>query len=432
MASTLTVTPSTQTANVPLAWSQTIGGAKATSTTGSIDFTDTDSNARPTANITGAPIIVAKNNAGQDITSQLTPSQLAILQTAVTITPEAGNTNNGVIDWQFNYQGNYSDLDFLAGKSVSITNTVTVSDQANGLSNTSSVTNTLNLPQYAGIDYRHSAADMLSPSDIKSAGIGMVGEYLGGDNSYLTRAEAKVETSAGLQIFSIYEHAGMDNADYYTSDVALQNGTSDATNALRNAKRVGQPPGSAIYFGIDLDPADFGGDLNGVVKYFAGVKSIFDADKATHYAVGVYGGGDVDQMIKEGTNLATYADLAESTGWAGSKTYTGWNIEQVRDQSLKDHSTDFPSTTDFEGISYIAGDLTQGATGAWGSIYNYPVAKHDFTGNGTSDILFASADPDVGYYAMNDNALQGWRDIGAYSSSYNAVGIGDFHRQRHR
>jgi hypothetical protein len=418
----------TETASVPIQWSQKTGGAVATDTSGQIHFTDTDTSALPVASIVGAPTIVVHDYQGNDISSRLTASQLAILQTAFTISPEAGNSNNGVIDWKFSYHGSYYDLDFLAGKTVTVTNTVQVSDAGNGLSDTATVTNTLNLPQYAGIDYRHSASDLLVSSDIKSAGLGLVGEYLGGDNSYLTRTEAKSEIGAGLQIFSIYEHAGMDDESYYASAVANAHGVTDATNALKNAKKVGETPGAAIYFGIDLDPADFGNDLSGLVSYFAGIKSVFDADKAAHYAVGVYGGGDVDQMIKEGANLATYAMLAESTGWSGSKTYTGWNIEQIRDPSLIG-STDFPSTSDFRGISYIAGDLTQGATGAWNSMYSFPaVAQNDFTGSGRSDIpWFNAATGDVDEWQITNGKWAKSVDIGSHpGSGWQITGTGDF------
>jgi Domain of unknown function (DUF1906)/FG-GAP-like repeat len=419
---TLAIDPAdkVETVAIPLQWGQVTGGAIASDTAGQIHFTDPNQSTHPFATITGAPIIVVEDAAGNDVTSELTSSQLAMLQTSFTITPEAGNTNNGIIDWKFSYHGTYYDLDFLAGKHVTVANTVTVSDQ-NGQSQTATITNTLDLPQYAGIDYRYpGATDPLVPSasDIRSAGIGIVGEYLGGGSSYLTQAKAQALISAGLHIFSIYEHAGMDTAAYYANAVAEAHGITDATNAINNALKVGQTAGSAVYFGIDLDPAAFGGDLSGVVSYFDGVKSVFDA-ASTHFKVGVYGGGDVLQMIKDETGLATYAFLAESTGWAGSKTYDDWNIEQVRDPSLIG-STDFPHISDMglyfnnpaigeqdSSKGYIAGDLTQGPTGAWG-IGN--VAKLDFGGDGVSDILFHNDDGTAAIYDMHadgsSNAIQ--------------------------
>ncbi|MET4426667.1 FG-GAP-like repeat-containing protein [Bradyrhizobium sp. RT3a] len=426
--SSLVIAPSNkfETAAVPIQFSQVTGGAVATDTTGQIHFTDTDTSARPTAAISSSPVIIVKNYAGDDVTSKLDASQLAILQTAFTISPEAGNTNNGIIDWKFSYHGAYYDLDFLAGKHVTVENTIAVSDQ-NGQSDTATVTNTIDLPQYAGIDYRHtSTTDPLVPADIKAAGINMVGEYLGGGSSYLTKAEAKAITAAGLSIFSIYEHAGMDGAAYYASSVAYGHGVTDATNAIKNAIKVGEPSGSAIYFGIDLDPAALDGDLNGVVAYFGGVNAVFAQQSTAHYQVGVYGGGDVLQMIKEGANLATYSFLAESTGWSGSKTYTGWNIEQVRDPSLTG-STDFPSTHDFSQVSYIAGDLTQGSTGAWNSTSSFPaIAHNDLNGDGRDDVFWQNDNGATVAWLMNGSTVMSGAGLQAPHIAAANLNIGDF------
>src|SRR5262249_41425782 len=59
-----------------------------------------------------------------------------------------------------------------------------------------------------GIDYRLSSSaktDPLLPSLTEGNGINFVGEYLGGDSSYLTAAKASKLISQGEQIFSIYE-----------------------------------------------------------------------------------------------------------------------------------------------------------------------------------------------------------------------------------
>lgn len=296
---------------------------------GVIHFSDTDPNARPFASIVGAPTITATDLQGNAVT--LTSSQMAILQTAFTISPEAGNTNDGAIDWTFNFRGAPGDLDFLAGRTVIVQNTVKVEDQV-GKSDTATVTNTLTVPP-TGIDYRYhnQDGDPLGASQISKT-FSFVGEYLGANsnNGYLSYAQAKEYIHAGLQIFSIYETAGSPNPSYYT----LQQGLVDGAAAAKNAQRVHQTPGSPIYFAVDYDP---GTNLNGVISYFEGVNQALNKNGPAVYSVGVYGAGITLATIKDavdpktGTHLASYGWLAESPGWTGSRTYSNWNLEQIFD-----------------------------------------------------------------------------------------------------
>jgi Domain of unknown function (DUF1906) len=424
----LTVTPPSQSKPVQLAWSQTTGGLKATANTGTVSFTDTDVSANPTASLVGNPTITVTNIAGQAVTPNSFDQSLLQSAYSETVTGSASNgVYNGNVSWNFSYTGNFYDLDFLAGKNVTVTDTVQVSDQ-DGQSATATVTNTLSMPAYAGIDYRYNSAnDPLVPSDIKSSGIGLVGEYIGGasTSSYLTLGKAKQYIAAGLGIFSIYEKGAMNSAAYFNSSSSYQNGLADGKNAIAAAKRDGQASGAAIYFGIDYDP---GTNLAGVVTYFQGVDAAFaGATNSAHYTVGVYGAGTTLQTIKDTDGLATYGDLAESTGWTGSKTYANWNLEQIYDPSLIG-STNFPNTSDFSQFSYIAGDLTNGMpTGASTSI-NLVAAnvKGDLTGAGSSDVLWYNASTgNVGDWQLNNSAAQ-WTGIGTASTTVAASGEGDF------
>src|SRR5262249_37621135 len=125
----------TETGSVALAWKPTVPPSLALQSaailqpqTGKIHFTDTDAATLPFASIVGSPVITAiSNRDGQPVT--LAASQIALLQTAFTITPEPGNNNNGVIDWTFNYQGGVGDLNFIAGRTITVKNTVQVQDQ---------------------------------------------------------------------------------------------------------------------------------------------------------------------------------------------------------------------------------------------------------------------------------------------------------------
>ena len=51
----------------------------------------------------------------------------------------------------------------------------------------------------------------------------------------------------------------------------------------------------------------------------------------------------------------------------------------------------------------------------------------DFNGDGISDILYRSnATGDTGFYAISNGANAGWHDVGASSTAYTVVGVGDF------
>jgi hypothetical protein len=76
--------------------------------------------------------------------------------------------------------------------------------------------------------------------------------------------------------------------------------------------------------------------------------------------------------------------------------------------------------------------ISNGANSGWSDIgasstaYNV-VGVGDFTGNGTDDVLYRSASTgDTGFYLISNGANAGWHDIGASSTAYSVVGVGDF------
>lgn len=107
-------------------------------------------------------------------------------------------------------------------------------------------------------------------------------------------------------------------------------GHFDGVNAYHTAVRIGQPSGSAIYFGVDYDatPQDI---ATAVSDYFRGIhKGFTDAALGTTplYSIGVYGSGACCDWIKGHLRIANYSWLAESTDWHGSHSYADWNIKQ--------------------------------------------------------------------------------------------------------
>jgi hypothetical protein len=98
---------------------------------------------------------------------------------------------------------------------------------------------------------------------------------------------------------------------------------------VQQAKAVGQPPGSAIYFAVDFDAR--GADIVPIDQYFRGITNGLAAAGSGRpdYKVGVYGSGAVCESLK-GRGLAQYAWLTNSTAWAGTMNYADWNIRQGR------------------------------------------------------------------------------------------------------
>jgi VCBS repeat-containing protein len=101
---------------------------------GTIHFTDIDLTDRPTATITDQSITWAG-------AVPLTPDEQAALKGALSLV-QAGNTNNGAIDWT--YAITDSALDFLGeGQTVRVVSTVTLDDLQGGATDTATITVTI-------------------------------------------------------------------------------------------------------------------------------------------------------------------------------------------------------------------------------------------------------------------------------------------------
>ena len=98
---------------------------------------------------------------------------------------------------------------------------------------------------------------------------------------------------------------------------ARQEGQLDAEAAVGQAKLIKQPPGTAIYFGVDLD---FNAQLQaGVLEYFDEVRK---ALSNAGYLVGAYGNGDALDLLRHPPNhkrpLIDFAWINASRGHGGN------------------------------------------------------------------------------------------------------------------
>lgn len=109
--------------------------------------------------------------------------------------------------------------------------------------------------------------------------------------------EPTILIRSGLSIVSLYQYwnnrpekflKGLDDTGSAKAEVA-----ADAKAALEQARLVGQPEGSAIYFGLDFNVTKQRADA--VLEYFRAINRTVGG----HYAIGVYGNGLVNRMLRE-------------------------------------------------------------------------------------------------------------------------------------
>jgi VCBS repeat-containing protein len=102
------------------------------STSGVVAFSDPDLTDRPTATINTAGETVTWQDATHNYTSELTSAQISLFEAAVSIGAEAGNTNTGKIDWNYNIVD--KSLDFLGGgESLTVTAPIVIDDHNGGV-----------------------------------------------------------------------------------------------------------------------------------------------------------------------------------------------------------------------------------------------------------------------------------------------------------
>lgn len=101
----------------------------------------------------------------------------------------------------------------------------------------------------------------------------------------------------GLSVVSLYQYRnnlpekflkGLEDTGTAKAEVA-----ADTKAALDQARLVGQPEGSAIYFGVDFNVNR--ASVEPVLEYFRAI----DRTVGNHYAIGVYGNGFVNRTLRQ-------------------------------------------------------------------------------------------------------------------------------------
>ncbi|WP_428313266.1 DUF2272 domain-containing protein [Hydrocarboniphaga sp.] len=146
-----------------------------------------------------------------------------------------------------------------------------------------------------------------------------------------TTAELALARDAGLLCGAIMQRRNNSVADF-----SRDAGVKQAGDAHARASELGQPGGSAIYFGVDFDASikDFNA---AVLPYFEGVLTAFEQLKSP-YRVGAYGSALVLQELQK-RKLIAYAWLPGSSGWGWGryKAYLDsrqWDLHQRPDTQM--------------------------------------------------------------------------------------------------
>lgn len=130
----------------------------------------------------------------------------------------------------------------------------------------------------------------------------------------LTRAEAEAITAAGLQIISVYETSANRPAGGASA------GLADGAAALREARTVGQPEGSAIYFAVDYDAG--ASDFDEIEAYLKAA-----ASQMPGYEAGVYGSYSV---VEEMARRQACRHFWQTYAWSRGKRSDHANVFQYQ------------------------------------------------------------------------------------------------------
>ena len=171
-----------------------------------------------------------------------------------------------------------------------------------------------------GIDSAIDTSDVIE--ELRGSRINFVARYYRDPTSSLPALSSQ-EARAGLTWFEDCCSLGAEFARPRKSFLLFW--YSDAFSAYKQAKAIGQPAGSAIYFAIDFNAHE----LEPAKEYFRGIAASLTAASGgrAEYQVGVYGSGAVCDAIKR-AGLARYSWLTNATSWDGSLDYNDWNIRQ--------------------------------------------------------------------------------------------------------
>jgi hypothetical protein len=191
---------------------------------------------------------------------------------------------------------------------------------------------------------------------------------------------------------------------------------------------------------LDQNTGQIGTNISGI-ETSDGIDLRFLKLASGDHAVWVQAGteGQVEVLAGNGSFLATVVleGFWNTQDFALSADTDGDTVVGLLSPTVKSHFFKADRISDILFRSDGTGDtgfyqISNGANVGWQDIgasstaYSV-VGVGDFNGDGTSDILYRSAATgDTGFYAISNGTNAGWVDIGASSTAYSVVGVGDF------
>ena len=148
--------------------------------------------------------------------------------------------------------------------------------------------------------------------------------------------ESKTLTENGIAILSVYQYKNQ-LSDKFTKGLAdtgspTEEAKADARAALEQARSLGQPQGSAIYFPVDFN---VGGDakddegkplIESILDYFKIVNEIV----GDRYRIGAYANGYVNRILRS-ENLSAFSWVSASRSFEETPTFISsgqWHLFQ--------------------------------------------------------------------------------------------------------
>ncbi len=204
---------------------------------------------------------------------------------------------------------------------------------------------------------------------LKTRGVTAIGRYYS-SNAWkrLTPQEARAVSDAGIDLFTVFENSG-DPA------LTVEKGVFDAQVAIKQARTVGQPEGSAIYFALEHLPNGYDKThVPGTKRYIEGVRQVLDKS----YVVGVYSNGVIlSAMLDAG--LCEFTWLSASRAFEGSKDFyksKRWTLAQDPkvDQNWGGLSVDVNEVQGGFGAFRVAVDAVTEALAGGAEFSGEPVA----------------------------------------------------------
>jgi len=201
---------------------------------------------------------------------------------------------------------------------------------------------------------------------LAGAGVKTIIRYYSRDTALpqkrLSLPEARSFASAGLRLAIVHEARHGDQIASFTNTLGQLDG---AYARQYGAQVIGQPAGSAIYFGADID-ATPNQISNCIQPYFEGVAAAMTAANGLPiYQIGIYGSGASCDAILT-AQLARYAWLAQSTGWQDYQNFlqsNRWSLLQGMPADVGELNCD-PNTSNGDFGDFFLANVVAASPGA--------------------------------------------------------------------